>query len=86
VLAAFVGIAAAGQTMVALLGGIDLSIPGVIALANIATAQLTGLGWPFWQVALLLLGAGARDRRHQRLRLGRLPHQSTHRHARASAP
>lgn len=55
VLACFVGIAAAGQTMVALLGGIDLSIPGVIALANIATAQLTGSGWPFWQVALLLV-------------------------------
>jgi ribose transport system permease protein len=54
VLASFVGIAAAGQTMVALLGGIDLSIPGVIALANIATAQLTGAGWPFWEVALLL--------------------------------
>jgi len=63
VLASFVGIAAAGQTMVALLGGIDLSIPGVIALANIATAELTGAGWPFWQVALLLvvlsLGIGA---------------------------
>jgi ribose transport system permease protein len=51
VLASFVGIAAAGQTVVALLGGIDLAIPGIIALANIATAQLTGDGWPFYAVA-----------------------------------
>lgn len=59
VLASFIGIAAAGQTVVALLGGIDLAIPGVIAFANIATAQLTGDGWPFWIVApaILLLSA-----------------------------
>jgi ribose transport system permease protein len=59
VLASFVGIAAAGQTVVALLGGIDLAIPGIIALANIATAELTGRGWPFWIVApgILVLAA-----------------------------
>ena len=59
VLASFVGIAAAGQTVVALLGGIDLAIPGVIAFANIATAQLTGDHWPFWIVApgILILSA-----------------------------
>ena len=54
VLASFVGIAASGQTLVALLGGIDLSIPGMIALANIATAELTGTGWPFPLVALAI--------------------------------
>ena len=59
VLASFIGIAAAGQTVVALLGGIDLAIPGVIALANIATAQLTGAGWPFWIVAPGILGLAA---------------------------
>jgi ribose transport system permease protein len=59
VLASFVGIAAAGQTIVALLGGIDLAIPGVIALANIATADLTGRGWPFWLVVLVVLGISA---------------------------
>ena len=59
VLASFIGIAAAGQTVVALLGGIDLAIPGVIALANIATAQLTGDGWPFWIVAPGILGLAA---------------------------
>ena len=59
VLASFIGIAAAGQTVVALLGGIDLAIPGVIAFANIATAELTGDGWPFWVVApsILILSA-----------------------------
>lgn len=59
VLASFVGIAAAGQTVVALLGGIDLAIPGVIAFANIATAELTGDGYPFWIVApgILILSA-----------------------------
>ncbi len=59
VLASFIGIAAAGQTVVALLGGIDLAIPGVIAFANIAMAQLTGDGWPFWIVApgILILSA-----------------------------
>ena len=59
VLASFVGIAAAGQTVVALLGGIDLAIPGVIALANIATAELTGQGWPFWITATGIIVVGA---------------------------
>lgn len=51
VLASFIGIAASGQTLVALLGGIDLSIPAVVALANLATAELSGQGWPFPAVA-----------------------------------
>jgi ribose transport system permease protein len=55
VLASFVGIAATGQTIVALLGGIDLAIPGTISLADIATAELTGHGWPFWIVGLGIL-------------------------------
>ena len=55
VLAAFAGIASAGQTVVALLGGIDLSIPGVMALANIMTAQLTDDGWPFVATLALIL-------------------------------
>ena len=59
VLAAFVGIAAAGQTLVALLGGIDLAIPAFIAFANVATAQLTGEGWPFPLVMAFILLASA---------------------------
>lgn len=59
VLASFIGIAASGQTIVALLGGIDLAIPGLIAFANIATAELTGRGWPFILVALFILAIAA---------------------------
>lgn len=45
-LTAFLGIACIGQTLVALLGGLDLSIPFVIGSANIATLWLIGKGWP----------------------------------------
>jgi ribose transport system permease protein len=56
VLAAFLGIAAAGQTLAVLLGGIDLSIPSLIGLGNVMCAQLTGNGWPFL-ATLLFIGA-----------------------------
>ncbi len=59
VLASFIGIAAPGQTVVALLGGIDLAIPGVIALANIATAELTGQRRPFPVTVLSILAIAA---------------------------
>jgi ribose transport system permease protein len=64
VLASLLGLAAAGQTLVILLGGIDLSVPFVIGAANVMTAELTGgRGWPFAAVAAfvgmlaLLVGA-----------------------------
>ena len=44
--AAFLGIASVGQTMVALLGGLDLSIPFVIGAANIALLSLITAGVP----------------------------------------
>lgn len=47
VLAALLAIASIGQTLVILLGGIDLSIPFVIGFANVAAAQLYGQGVPF---------------------------------------
>lgn len=47
VLAALLAIASIGQTLVILLGGIDLSIPFVIGFANVAAAQLYGQGIPF---------------------------------------
>jgi ribose transport system permease protein len=64
VLASLVGIAALGQTLVVLLGGLDLSVPGFIALGNVAIAQLVGPdGWPFVPalvlVALLAAAGGA---------------------------
>ena len=44
--AAFLGIACVGQTLVALLGGLDLSIPFVIGASNIGLLYLIGLGVP----------------------------------------
>jgi ribose transport system permease protein len=63
VLAALLAIASIGQTLVILLGGIDLSIPFVIGFANVAAAQLYGQGIPFAIVlpgvilAAMLVGA-----------------------------
>jgi len=55
VLAALVGIAATGQTLVVLLGGLDLSVPGFIALGNVGIAQLAGAdGWPFFPALLVI--------------------------------
>ncbi len=45
-LAAFLGIAALGQTMVSLVGGLDLSIPFVIGASNILLAYLFGTDVP----------------------------------------
>jgi len=60
-LASFVGIVAAGQTFVILIGGIDLSVPWVLnALAVLLTTTSLGLdGRAWWAVPLVLvLGAG----------------------------
>lgn len=56
VLASFLALASIGQTIVIILGGIDLSIPFIIGFANVAAAQLTGQGMPFLAVLLLVLG------------------------------
>lgn len=45
-LAAFLGLASVGQTVVALLGGLDLSIPFVIGSANILLPKLMNSGLP----------------------------------------
>lgn len=45
-LASFLGLAALGQTMVAMVGGLDLSIPFVIGASNILLAYLFGTGIP----------------------------------------
>ena len=57
-LAAFLGIAAIGQTVLVLLGHIDLSIPGFIGLGNVLTALLVGEHhWPFVAAFAVLIAA-----------------------------
>src|SRR5919107_2057349 len=55
VLAALLAIASIGQTLVIIIGGIDLSIPFVIGFANVAAAQLYGQGVPFAVVLPLVI-------------------------------
>ena len=55
-LAAFLGIAALGQTMVSLVGGLDLSIPFMIGASNILLAYLFGADIPP-AVALVIIAA-----------------------------
>lgn len=57
-LAAFLGVACIGQTLVALLGGLDLSIPYVIGAANILTLWLIGRGLSSMTAILIVLLMG----------------------------
>lgn len=56
VLASLLAIASIGQTLVVIIGGIDLSIPFLIGFANVVTAQLYGQGMNFALVCLIVLG------------------------------
>ena len=59
VFAAFLGLACLGQTLVVLLGGLDLSIPFIIGSANIGLMYLFGFeGLPNWiaVICILILG------------------------------
>ena len=56
--ASFLGIASIGQTLVALLGGLDLSIPFIIGAANVGLLYLIGLGVPPWLAAIIVLAIG----------------------------
>lgn len=58
VFAAFLGLACIGQTLVALLGGLDLSIPFVIGAANVALLYILGLGVPSWFAVIIVLALG----------------------------
>lgn len=55
VIASFLIIAATGQTLVMLIGGIDLSIPFVIGFANVTVAQLSTNDLPFWLCMLIVV-------------------------------
>ena len=56
--AAFLGIACTGQTLVALMGGLDLSIPFVIGASNIGLLFLISLGVPSFVAAGFVLIIG----------------------------
>jgi ribose transport system permease protein len=58
-LASFLGLAAAGQTLVVLIGGIDLSIPYIVGAANVAVAQLSAKGMAFPLACLVVIAAAA---------------------------
>jgi ribose transport system permease protein len=58
-LSTFLGFAAAGQTVVVLVGGLDLSIPFVVDATNVAVAQLSGHGMPFGIACLIVIAAAA---------------------------
>ena len=58
-LSSMLGIACVGQTLVVIVGGIDLSIPSVIGMADVVLTQQYGKGWPFWVCVLLVIGLGA---------------------------
>jgi ribose transport system permease protein len=55
-LAAFLGVAAAGQTTVILLGGIDLSVASTIGMGEVVTSVLYGRHVSYFEIALLLVG------------------------------
>jgi ribose transport system permease protein len=60
VLAALLGLAALPQTLVVLLGGIDLSIPAFLAAGGVITTQLGGgHQWPLYAVLLLIVAVCA---------------------------
>lgn len=56
--AAFLGLACVGQTLVALLGGLDLSIPFVIGSSNIGLLYLISLGISPWLAFIIVLAFG----------------------------
>lgn len=59
VLASFVGIASVGQSLVIVMGGIDLSIPFLVGVANIVAAEAFGAGISDPLVVVLVVGLTA---------------------------
>jgi ribose transport system permease protein len=59
VLASFLGVAAAGQTLVILIGGLDLSVASVISAANLVTPVLLAKGWGLGLAIAAVIAMGA---------------------------
>lgn len=57
-LSSMLGIASIGQTLTIVIGGIDLSIPWVIGMADVVVTQTYARGWPFWAAAVVAIGWG----------------------------
>lgn len=56
VLAALLALASLGQTLVILIGGLDLAVPGYLTVGAVAASQLGGdRHWPLWQVAVFVV-------------------------------
>jgi len=56
VLASLLGLAAAGQTLVVLVGGLDLAVPAYLSVGAVAAAQLAGKHhWPLTATAVLVV-------------------------------
>jgi ribose transport system permease protein len=57
VLASLLALAALGQTLVMILGGLDLSIPGFIVMGAIVVTELYWMhSWPAWGAILVVIG------------------------------
>jgi ribose transport system permease protein len=59
VLASFLGLAALGQTLALILGGLDLSIPGFIVMGAIVVSKLYSSGWPSAAAILVVIAIAA---------------------------
>lgn len=58
IFASFLGISAGGQTLVIILGGIDLSVAALVGLGEVLTTVLYGHGVPIGEIVLLIVGCG----------------------------
>jgi ribose transport system permease protein len=56
VLGSFLGIASLGQTFCVIIGGVDLSIPATMGLADVVVTELYGQHWAFWTATLVIIG------------------------------
>ena len=58
VFASFLGLATIGQTLVVMLGGLDLSIPFLIGASNLGLMSMISLGVPPWLAFIVILAFG----------------------------
>lgn len=60
VIGSLLALASLGQTLVILVGGLDLAVPGYITVGAVAAAELGGTkAWPLWTVALAVVAVCA---------------------------